>query len=222
MTNNKDHAATVREPLKPRSDSLYSRLARHHPELLDRVFRESEEKGGRELHELLREAGVECSERAVYDMLNRHHASWRMRRVLDAAEQLEEDFPGDLKGSVYKALKTRLLELAFTPGLAPRVVVEAHAALLAERRLEVEEKRLSLAEDMFEIKTSELILKAIRKHPGLFADIARDSRTSDAEKIQRIRERMFGKDVVGGGDDEPAAAPAASTGEVPGTGAAWD
>jgi len=184
--------------MKPRSDSLYARLARENPDLLDEVFADAA-KGvdGRAIHAAIKAAGFQCSETAVYQMLHRHGLSWQLRKAAERTEQVERDIPaGKFIATLSRAVRGVILDALL------RADDNSERATLAriindERKLELDERRVELEEDKFEVKTSEILLNLVKAQPQLLAGIVNDTSLTDAERIQRIRERLYGKEATG-------------------------
>lgn len=178
---------------KPRSDSLYARLAAADAslELRDKVFRDLL-CSGRSLEDVAAELntmGVGCTEGSLSAMLGRHGLRWR----LDEAEEVRR-VCGNVTAKQRKRMDERtranVTAQIYEKSFGEMSIKEA--ALL--KKLQVEEDKAAAQLLKIQTDSAGFILEVLSEEAAA-ADlraVASDQQMTPAEKVEAIRKRVYG------------------------------
>lgn len=122
------------------------------------------------------------------------HAIRRRTRAVDTSDEIASEAkarPGQFDAATIDQLKQLSFELSLNPNVNPKDVKALFSLVLKARDQDNEERRLQLDREKFQRETAELFLKWAADQRA--KEIA-GSNESNAAKIERLGQLMFGED----------------------------
>ena len=119
------------------------------------------------------------------------HLLERRRRAVSTSDERAEEAkksPGQFDAATLDAIKQKAYELAESPAANPKDVKAILMLVLKARDQDFQERQLSFDREKFEFDAAKACLALL---PELKV-ISTDGGLSEAEKVQRIRQKLFG------------------------------
>jgi len=163
--------------MKTRSDS---KLAPHEDFIFQRLV-DGNESYQTVADALKKELGIDTSASALSTHFSKHSFRWRAERSAAQATSIEKALKlADFSDAKAKAIAQREFELSVS-NLSVKDLVSL-------RTVDLKAKDLQFQQDKFEMDVAKLALR----HVAALKTIAGDRAMNESEKIDKVRERLFG------------------------------
>ena len=198
MSNQSENTTGVSSRMKARSDSKLHGLNEEHRARVDRWLFAENQSYEDVMRRCREELGLELGVSSVKRYHTREKARWELEQKvqvnLKATSATDETVDAE---ELYRKLLGRMMRIALTTAeesksaMERKVVTDYAKVLISARRESHEALRVATTREKFEFDAATACLV----HQVKIQGIVRDESLNDGERIQRIREELFGEDL---------------------------